>query len=75
MVRPCVFARSWRHDSIRANDVPPLARMPRPQFSIRTLLWLTLVVVAFLGGMLFERERQRRMAKPYNVGHEIQWTF
>jgi hypothetical protein len=30
--------------------------MPRPQFSIRTLLWLTLVVAAFLGGMLFERE-------------------
>ena len=25
--------------------------MSRPQFSIRTLLWLTLVVAAFLGGM------------------------
>lgn len=25
--------------------------MPRPQFSIRTLLWLTLLVAAFLGGM------------------------
>ena len=25
--------------------------MPRPQFSIRTLLWLTLVVGAFLGGI------------------------
>jgi len=25
--------------------------MPRPQFSIRTLLWLTLVVAAFLCGM------------------------
>jgi hypothetical protein len=52
--------------------------MPIPrrfQFSIRTVLWLTLVMAAFLGGMLFERERQRRMAKPYNVGHEIQWTF
>lgn len=31
--------------------------MPRPQFSIRTLLWLTLVVAAFLGGVLFERAR------------------
>ena len=34
--------------------------MPRPQFSIRTLLWLTLVVAAFLGGIGVERERQRR---------------
>ena len=34
--------------------------MPRSQFSIRTLLWLTLVVAAFFGGMLFEKERQRR---------------
>jgi len=34
--------------------------MRRPQFSIRTLLWLTLVVAAFLGGILFERERKRR---------------
>jgi hypothetical protein len=34
--------------------------MPRPQFSIRTLLWLTLVVAAFLGGMAFQKERQRR---------------
>jgi hypothetical protein len=34
--------------------------MPRPQFSIRTLLWLTLVVAAFLGGIGLERERQRR---------------
>jgi hypothetical protein len=34
--------------------------MPRPQFSIRTLLWLTLVVAAFLGGMLFERKRLDR---------------
>ncbi|HVX59344.1 MAG TPA: hypothetical protein VHC19_02040 [Pirellulales bacterium] len=25
--------------------------MSRPQFSIRTLLWLTLVVAAFLGGI------------------------
>lgn len=34
--------------------------MPRPQFSIRILLWLTLVVAAFLGGMLFERKRLNR---------------
>lgn len=34
--------------------------MPRPQFSIRTLLWLTLVVAAFMGGILFEQERVRR---------------
>ena len=29
--------------------------MPRPQFSIRTLLWLTLVVAAFLGGAAWQR--------------------
>jgi hypothetical protein len=34
--------------------------MPRPQFSIRTLLWLTLVVAAFLSGIGFEKERARR---------------
>ena len=32
--------------------------MPCPRFSIRVLLWLTLVVTAFLGGI----EYQRRMA-------------
>ena len=36
--------------------------MSRPQFTIRTLLWLTLVVAAFLGGMAIERERARREA-------------
>lgn len=35
--------------------------MPRPQFSIRTLLWLTLVVAAFLGGIALERERRSRV--------------
>jgi hypothetical protein len=34
--------------------------MRRPRFSIRTLLWLTLVVAAFLGGMAFEREQLER---------------
>ena len=34
--------------------------MPRPQFSIRTVLWLTLVVAAFLGGIVFEKERAKR---------------
>jgi len=34
--------------------------MPRPQFSIRTLLWLTLAVACFFGGMAFEKERVRR---------------
>jgi hypothetical protein len=39
--------------------------MLRPQFSIRTLLWLTLVVAAFLGGILFEKERYRRSDEYY----------
>jgi hypothetical protein len=33
--------------------------MARPQFSIRTLLWLTLVVAAFLGGIEFHKARLR----------------
>jgi hypothetical protein len=35
--------------------------MPRPQFSIRTLLWLTLVVAALLGGMAIQRSRGQPM--------------
>lgn len=31
--------------------------MPRPQFSIRALLWLTLVVAAFFSGMAVQRQR------------------
>lgn len=34
--------------------------MPRSQFSIRTLLWLTPVVAAFLGGIAFKTEMLRR---------------
>jgi hypothetical protein len=30
--------------------------MPRPQFSLKTLLWLMLVVAAFLGGMVLQRK-------------------
>ena len=37
--------------------------MPRPQFSIRTLLWLTLVVAAFLGGMAV----QKRLDAPLSL--------
>jgi hypothetical protein len=33
--------------------------MPR-QFSLKTLLWLMLVVGAFFGGIRFEQERRRR---------------
>ncbi len=42
--------------------------MPRPQFSIRTLLWLTLVVAAFLGGMA----AQRRIAGIQATNREIE---
>ncbi len=34
--------------------------MPRPQFSIRTLLWLTLVVAAFLGGIAYGKRLARQ---------------
>jgi hypothetical protein len=32
--------------------------MHRPQFSIRTLIWLALIVAAFLPGIAFERVRR-----------------
>lgn len=35
--------------------------MPRPQFSIRTLFWLTLVVAAFFGGM----GAQSQLGRPF----------
>lgn len=31
--------------------------MPRPQFTLKTLLWLMVVVAAFLGGMALQRKR------------------
>ena len=34
--------------------------MPRPQFTLRTLLVLLLAVACFFGGIRFERERRRR---------------
>lgn len=34
--------------------------MPRPQFTLRALLVLMLVVGCFFGGIRFERERRRR---------------
>lgn len=37
--------------------------MPRPQFILRALLVAMLVVAAFLGGIHFERERQKRGEK------------
>lgn len=41
--------------------------MPRPQFSIRTLLWLTLVMAAFLGGMVAQQQIVR-LKKPASSG-------
>jgi hypothetical protein len=32
--------------------------MIRPQFTIKTLLWLLAVVAAFCAGILFERQRE-----------------
>ena len=39
--------------------------MRRPQFSLKTLLWLMLVVAAFLGGMELQKriEQRRREAE------------
>lgn len=33
--------------------------MPRRQFSMRTLLWLTVVVAAFFGGSAWQQRRDR----------------
>jgi hypothetical protein len=53
-----------------------MARMSRGfQFSLKTILVAILVVSAFFAGIRFERERQRRMTKPYNNGHQVHWTF
>jgi hypothetical protein len=41
--------------------------MPRPQFSIQTLLWLALVLAAFLGGIGFEKERRWRVDQRRNL--------
>jgi hypothetical protein len=41
--------------------------MPRPQFSLKTLLWLMVVVAAFFAGMRLEKSRQRL----YSYGLEI----
>lgn len=30
--------------------------MPRPQFTLKTLLWLVLAVAAFFAGMKFDRQ-------------------
>lgn len=44
--------------------------MKRPQFTLKTLLWLMVVVAAFFGGIRFERysteqrEQTRRLAWP-----------
>jgi hypothetical protein len=34
--------------------------MRRPQFSIRTLLWLTLVAAAFFGGIAYGKKLSRQ---------------
>lgn len=34
--------------------------MPRPQFNLKTLLWLTLVVAAFFAGATWQRQRDIR---------------
>lgn len=38
--------------------------MSRHQFSVRTLLWLTLVVAAFLGGMKLQSRLDRPSVVP-----------
>ncbi len=37
--------------------------MPRPQFRLSTLLWITLAVACWFGGMRFERWQAERDAR------------
>ena len=37
--------------------------MPRPQFSLKTLLWLMALVGAFLGGMAAQRQLEKPLSK------------
>ena len=53
-----------------------MVAMARPQFSIQTLLWLTLVVAAFFGGMglqfrIDEEARQYDQVRPPRSGVPI----
>jgi hypothetical protein len=38
--------------------------MPRPQFRLSTLLWITLAVACFYGGAEWQRKRTQRDRKP-----------
>ncbi|HJT31681.1 MAG TPA: hypothetical protein VJ783_06475 [Pirellulales bacterium] len=56
--------------------------MPRPQFSLKTLLGLTLVAAAFFAGMALDREieRHRRCVPPYleqeaSVAESTAWVL
>jgi hypothetical protein len=48
--------------------------VPRPQFSIRTLLVAMLAVAAFFGGMVVQRKIEaNRLADPNNPSQDIVW--
>jgi hypothetical protein len=41
--------------------------MRRPQFSLKSLLWLMVVIVAFLGGAAWQRQRDRKTMIPWDL--------
>jgi hypothetical protein len=50
--------------------------MPRPQFRLSTLLWLTLAVACWFGGREFQRREYERTPPNRNllqVLHAIDW--
>jgi hypothetical protein len=49
--------------------------MSPTQFSIQTLLWLTLVAAAFLGGIGFEREQARRERERLRIAASLQYLM
>jgi hypothetical protein len=52
--------------------------MPRPQFSLKSLLWLMAVVAALFGGMAIQRQLDKpsfRLTQGHNWGDgTIHWT-
>jgi hypothetical protein len=67
-------ARSIAAKSINQPRNNSALSMLRPQFTIQTLLWLTLVV-AFLGGIGFERERARREQESLRIAASLQYLM
>lgn len=72
------WALGGYNDSPRWNEVATggvIHLMLRPQFSIQTLLWLTLAVAAFVGGMTLQSHLDQpsiTRVRGFGVGHDVE---